>query len=623
MFIIFDINEYEINMFLIILGEKSSLLSKLFGRNKTKDPTPVMEEEDTPELVEYATFSAQFPPPEWNWYESQIERLVGVQDQHRTVNSGAMVVSRSSTWHHMSPAQMLDEGTQSDLEGVYDEIHVHSAECPISRSHTLPVDMSSSLQKPPPGDCSSPSESWSSLNDLPAKFQYRDLSGSSQSKSHKHDQSGERHVRSLDSLEQENRADFPTDVQSKTSDVVSPEPARVEENQVFYRNTFDSPQLLNNASMPPERPTHVNKVFKKYREMKCTSFCTNDISVEYCGKMQRKDHAMSMSRDSGVNCIGLPNSNTGKPQMYGKNHYNAYQAPVDRFEEPGKDNTAPRPIDVVHEAQIHLNPGASQEDSGFNSMRFADSQDNTYTRLQGPYSSTPNNISPSQQYENSAEQLPAYQPDSSRVRNSSQSPEHLSCEDRYPAHERYGVANGYCNVDANIVSSDRQGSGTSLWSDTSKQTVREVKLPGMSRKREEPRKNGITFPTSHAPTSHAALRESSPIRHRSHNIESYTNGELSKRSHKHNHSRPKSPRRSTKDSDRYPRTKATSRPGSATGKTLANHVYESHQKRQSRAKCPVVEQPRDMRDRSGYNINIGHNESTGGVGAKPKVVGIV
>ena len=75
--------------FVTSAGEKQSMLKKLFGRNKhqqqekknlNKDSPPklygidsVEQETSTNEVkeVELVTFSAQFPPPEWQWYESQ------------------------------------------------------------------------------------------------------------------------------------------------------------------------------------------------------------------------------------------------------------------------------------------------------------------------------------------------------------------------------------------------------------------------------------------------------------------------------------------------------------------------------------------------------------------------
>ena len=77
----------------MISGEKQSVLKKLFGRNKTQQNDKKNRSKDSETYtsvtnsstehqqetanseekheVELATFSAQFPPPEWQWYESQ------------------------------------------------------------------------------------------------------------------------------------------------------------------------------------------------------------------------------------------------------------------------------------------------------------------------------------------------------------------------------------------------------------------------------------------------------------------------------------------------------------------------------------------------------------------------
>lgn len=90
--------------------DKPSFFSKLFGRNKKKQQA---SEPEKP-VVEYATFSAQFPPPEWTWYQQQLDR------QLRTENWVQQQMHKSGTWHHYlhsmpgeSPTTSLHMGANS------------------------------------------------------------------------------------------------------------------------------------------------------------------------------------------------------------------------------------------------------------------------------------------------------------------------------------------------------------------------------------------------------------------------------------------------------------------------------------------------------------------------------
>ena len=51
------------------------MISKIFGRKKKSAPTP----KEPVKEVESATFSAQFPPPEWVWYREQEDKKQRIQ----------------------------------------------------------------------------------------------------------------------------------------------------------------------------------------------------------------------------------------------------------------------------------------------------------------------------------------------------------------------------------------------------------------------------------------------------------------------------------------------------------------------------------------------------------------
>ena len=452
----------------VFAGEKTSLLNKLFGRSKSSKRSssaghqPEVSTDTTDPsrpLKEYATFSAQFPPPEWQWYERQY----GVADPHQ-VAALQPDPRKVHTWHYNqgAPRFFQDAETQSVLDGEDSEELDNIYECPIHRASTLPVGMSApgfhqaggpvmQYTEDPSGlyeagrhsshnsqeSRNSQQETSFELDDSKHRVHNHRPSRHHQSRTHRQESPNVARQRSLDNqspTQHSNPGNNNGDVRPKAAPVqdlsgnsywdkpehqpIAEEASAAEGRSQDYGT---SKQVLNNAHVPVrlERPTHVSRVFKKYREMKCGSFLSNDINVEYQGRLDKRASQFAKSRDSGVNCVGLSltetnnmdggpqtklvNSDGARPSSQALQQVNnlsggeatklsnlspqvqAQNSPTHsspRVASPAHNSPAvasPAHNSLVHEVLVHHSPENVHEDSGFNSPRTNDLPNSTKT----------------------------------------------------------------------------------------------------------------------------------------------------------------------------------------------------------------------------------------------------
>ena len=390
----------KVKVLFLVSGDKKSLLNKLFGRGKSNKRSSSTEEgpsSNKSEEKEYATFSAQFPPPDWQLYEQQVQSAL---------HNGHM--SRNATWQRMKSPVFLPETDAND-----------SYECPVHTAKPLPPHFNGFLEDsmkctlPRQRSTSSTSSQSSSYQEIPGspskKQEYMDnivKPRSRANKKHTRRQASDRHSRLTPHEE--------LDVRPK---VLSSKPDDVTENTYLDLTETAGPVKQEAEAVPTENPfgakhrhrtNQKSRIFKKYREMYCASF-PNDTTSEYIGKLPSKETGYSMSRDSGVNCVGLnqgegvkvvtkvsetveetqkisppnpPPLNNQTQQPPPKQHQHQQQQVLElnnlRFVQTTFHNDNANSV-TVHKAQIHCIPETSQEDSGFNSPRLdnLDSLNNT------------------------------------------------------------------------------------------------------------------------------------------------------------------------------------------------------------------------------------------------------
>ena len=345
----------------LLSGEKKSLLSKLFGKKKKVEESKFKIKEVKP-AVEYATFSAQFPPPEWKWYQEQCKKQERTKDWvtqqtgktvlfshghlphkgHRhtldNVNRKEAVLSKgsspntlpltaSSSGHHKGHRHTLDNANRKDVflskgsspntlpttVSISDHHKLHKHRPTVHTYHEIEsfnlCNKSKQTHHPP---C---------VQECPPEVKLHPIQNSQdkttenrvrRSKSHK---KSNRHSVDVGLLRRQHvQRELQHDIQTEQSRVTGLSP-------MFSSTPRDSDRICTKLGVEGQINVCASPTFnefertdqerrsRKRRSKHYYKRIDNDISYEYQGRLSRKHSNMSraMSRDSGVNCVGLSN----------------------------------------------------------------------------------------------------------------------------------------------------------------------------------------------------------------------------------------------------------------------------------------------------------------------------
>lgn len=373
---------------LCFIGEKKSLLSKLFGRKKKKKQeekkceAPVTT---TTSSAEYATFSAQFPPPEWQWYRDQVEKQERTQnwlsqqqgsapDRRADHHGNSRDTTGSSSSDYICPQQLFPRyqpyevprrrpmkaqlsPCKEDDGDHYCQIDMRFEESLRNlRASTLPpeacydrnvLDKNSECNYERPKNTVQPK-----ADTLPEKqrteenhHMYRryseshrrrpDISDRIRARRHSGDRkqllvpANQLHGNSpkTEASIMPNVPSFPYHAKQKLSDHRVSEPMfsstplglQRDPGETIHNNTID--ELFNEKT---QEHSHNHRKSSRHRHRHSFAYShhnypQNDISYEYHGKLPKKSSIKALSRDSGVNCIGLEQKGQGKSKSRDKN----------------------------------------------------------------------------------------------------------------------------------------------------------------------------------------------------------------------------------------------------------------------------------------------------------------
>ena len=264
------------------------MFSKLFGRNKKKS-------EDSPpnkESASYVTFSAQFPPPEWTWYESEYSSPVKAQNG-KSPNSTPNNIYTPGSGVSAKSTDKIKHRKQSDK---HDKDHAD-----VRKSHQ------------------------------------RRRSGERKS-NHRH---SSYMMPGSDKTPSSHRLSYPGGTHAHDHESIY-ERVECDPNAANNLNTDIGYRLANSGKELgiPEDEEEANNQNDYIQE----TFIDHDISIRYEGRLPKKDTSYAVSRESGVNCVGIDHDSY-VPMRHNQKSNNRHQR-----------DTIQSGQTVTHVAEVHTHP---------------------------------------------------------------------------------------------------------------------------------------------------------------------------------------------------------------------------------------------------------------------------